>query len=127
MKAAPSSCRESMKRMSLRPYISVMMLLVVVPTMPKVWSIPSARSISRMVRPDVISAMIFPSAPCRSVYECRASVDEPLAARLHERLHSQPAEGGTGSVGLADGCDPEADFSAEGIRVLTCASPVASP
>src|SRR5207249_595456 len=47
MKAAPSSCRVSTKRMSPRPCISVTMLLVVEPTTPKVYSTPSARNASR--------------------------------------------------------------------------------
>src|SRR5881409_4071919 len=51
MKAAPSSCRVSTKRMSLRPCISVTILLVVEPTTPKVYSTPSARNASRTAWP----------------------------------------------------------------------------
>src|SRR2546430_13183824 len=57
MNAAPSSCRVSTKRISLRPYISVTMLLVVVPTTPKVYSTPSARSASITACPAFIRAM----------------------------------------------------------------------
>src|SRR4029453_438837 len=63
MKAAPSSCRVSTKRMSLRPYISVMIELVVVPTTPKVYSTPSARSASRTAWPAFIDvSLLGPSA-----------------------------------------------------------------
>src|SRR5262245_56507171 len=62
MKAAPSSCRVSTKRISLRPYISVTMLLVVVPTTPKVHSTPSARSASTPVRPAFINVSLAAKA-----------------------------------------------------------------
>src|SRR5215510_14380097 len=43
--------------MSVRPTISVTMLLVVVPQMPKMYSTPSARSVSRTAWPAFICAM----------------------------------------------------------------------
>src|SRR4029453_10310564 len=59
MNAAPSSCRVSTKWISLRPYISVTMLLVVVPTTPKVYSTPSARRASITACPAFICAMSY--------------------------------------------------------------------
>src|SRR5262245_2207854 len=54
MKAAPSSCRESTKRMSSRPCMAVIMVLVVVPTMPNTWSTPSARRAAITASPAFI-------------------------------------------------------------------------
>src|SRR5262245_8684517 len=54
MKAAPSSCRESTKRMSFRPYMAVIMVLVVVPTRPNTWSTPSARRAAITASPAFI-------------------------------------------------------------------------
>src|SRR5262249_62079438 len=84
MKAAPSSCRVSTKRISLRPYISVTMLFVVVPTTPKVYSTPSARSASRTV--------------------CPAFIDVSLAAEalLEELVHGGTAEPGALDDRVAD-------------------------
>src|SRR5215468_6611899 len=79
MKAAPSSCRVSTKRISLRPYISVTMLFVVVPTTPKVYSTPSARSASRTAWP--------------------AFIDVSLAA---EALLEELVHGGTAELGALD-------------------------
>src|SRR4029450_245003 len=84
MNAAPSSCRVSTKPISLRPYISVTMLFVVVPTTPKVYSTPSARSASRTAWP--------------------AFIDVSLAAEalLEEPLHGAPAELGALDDRVAD-------------------------
>src|SRR5262245_66126503 len=59
MNAAPSSCRVSTKWISLRPYISVTILLVVVPTTPKVYSTPSARRASITACPAFICAISY--------------------------------------------------------------------
>src|SRR5712692_3330487 len=102
MTAAPSSCRVSTKRMSLRPYISVTMLLVVVPTTPNVWSTPSARRASTTARPAFICAM--GSLALRVNDGGRAADDERLVAlqkigdHLGERLRSIAADGGRGVV-----------------------------
>src|SRR6266850_2513671 len=96
MKAAPSSWRVSTKRMSLRPYISVTMLLVVVPTTPNVWSTPSARRASTTARPAFICAM--GSLALRVNDGGRAADDERLVAlqkvgdHLGERLGSITAD-----------------------------------
>src|SRR5882724_7563856 len=69
MKAAPSSCRVSTKRMSLRPYISVTMLLVVVPTRPKVYSTPSARNASRTAWPAFIAVSLMGTSAAEALLE----------------------------------------------------------
>src|SRR5712692_2928339 len=102
MTAAPSSCRVSTKRMSLRPYISVTMLLVVVPTTPNVWSTPSARRASTTARPAFICAM--GSLSLRMNDGGRAADDERLVAfekigdHLGERFRPIAADGGSGVV-----------------------------
>src|SRR5262245_65524083 len=59
MKAAPSSCRESTKRMSSRPCMAVIMVLVVVPTRPNTWSTPSARRAAITASPAFIRGIGF--------------------------------------------------------------------
>src|SRR5438552_17373985 len=88
MKAAPSSCRVSTKRISRRPYISVTMVLVVEPTTPKVYSTPSARSASITARPAFIVRMVSHNGGYRSqraLYSVHHAPDQrglPEPARL---------------------------------------------
>src|SRR5213594_3331326 len=69
MKAAPSSCRVSTKRMSFRPYISVTMLLGVVPTRPKVYSTPSARNASSTAWPAFIAVSLMGTSAAEALLE----------------------------------------------------------
>src|SRR5215468_1524568 len=78
MNAAPSSCRVSTKWISLRPYISVTILLVVVPTTPKVYSTPSARRASITACPAFICAMSY-LADCIQ----RSLQDDALEGIIH--------------------------------------------
>src|SRR5438876_7557456 len=102
MNAAPSSWRVSTNRMSVRPYISVTMLLVVVPTTPKVWSTPSARRASTTARPACMCAMV--SLALRVDDGGRAADDERLVAlekvgdHLGEGLRPIAADRGGGVV-----------------------------
>src|SRR2546425_5597398 len=94
MKAAPSSCRVSMKRMSLRPCISVTILLVVEPTTPKVYSTPSARNASRTAWPAFIcvsSLGLVSHSPHQRWHEM---LDRRSADLLHDgaRLDAQQFE-----------------------------------
>src|SRR6266705_3478214 len=92
MKAAPSSCRVSTKRMSLRPCISVTMLLVVEPTTPKAYSTPSARNASRTAWPAfiVVSLPVIGSFAVRREAEVNVAHKRPGYQRAYETSGYRP-------------------------------------